>query len=161
VTRTQPRTAEPTGVLREELRRHAKRQMTGTAGQLRVPAAFLEQQEMPLAPAPEQRRIVAAIDSYSSRLDEAEVALERVQRNLKRYRAAVFQAAVEGRLVPTEAAVARAEGRSLRPCGEPAVWRSEIPGVARSDKRNRRTTRVVRDSSCILRMFLSAMRTRC
>ncbi len=41
--------------------------------------------------------------------------LERVQRNLKRYRASVLKAAVEGRLVPTEAELARAEGRDYEP----------------------------------------------
>jgi type I restriction enzyme S subunit len=71
-----------------------------------------------LPPEPHQRRVVAAIDSYLSRLDEAEAALERVQRNLKRYRAAVLQAAVEGRLVPTEAELARAEGRTYEPASE-------------------------------------------
>ena len=72
---------------------------------------------VPLAvpPTPEQHRIVAAIESYFSRLDEAVALLERVQRNLKRYRASVLKAAVEGRLVPTEAALARAEGRSYEP----------------------------------------------
>lgn len=39
-------------------------------------------------------------------------ALKRVQANLKRYRAAVLKAACEGRLVPTEAELARKEGRS-------------------------------------------------
>jgi len=43
------------------------------------------------------------------------VTLERVQRNLKRYRASVLKAAVEGRLVPTEAELARAEGRDYEP----------------------------------------------
>jgi len=38
-----------------------------------------------------------------------------VQRNLKRYRASVLKAAVEGRLVPTEAELARAEGRDYEP----------------------------------------------
>ena len=41
--------------------------------------------------------------------------LERVQRNLKRYRASVLKAAVEGRLVPTEAELAREEGRDYEP----------------------------------------------
>ena len=41
--------------------------------------------------------------------------LERVQRNLKRYRASVLKAAVEGQLVPTEAELARAEGRDYEP----------------------------------------------
>jgi type I restriction enzyme S subunit len=60
-----------------------------------------------LPPTPEQHRIVAAIESHFSRLDKAVALLERVQRNLARYRASVLKAAVEGRLVPTEAALAR------------------------------------------------------
>lgn len=68
-----------------------------------------------LAPLPEQHRIVEAIESYFSRLDEAVATLERVQRNLERYRASVLKAAVEGRLVPTEAELARAEGRDYEP----------------------------------------------
>ncbi|MBI5710654.1 MAG: restriction endonuclease subunit S [Candidatus Eisenbacteria bacterium] len=68
-----------------------------------------------VAPLPEQRRIVEAIESYFTRLDDAVATLERVQRNLKRYRASVLKAAVEGRLVPTEAELARAEGRDYEP----------------------------------------------
>lgn len=68
-----------------------------------------------LPPLPEQHRIVAAIEDYFSRLDEAVALLERVQRNLKRYRASVLKAAVEGRLVPTEAELARTEGRTYEP----------------------------------------------
>ncbi len=66
-------------------------------------------------PLSEQHRIVEAIESYSTRLDDAVASLERVQRNLKRYRASVLKAAVEGRLVPTEAELARAEGRDYEP----------------------------------------------
>ena len=40
-------------------------------------------------------------------------ALRRVQANLKRYRASVLKSACEGRLVPTEAELARQEGRSF------------------------------------------------
>ncbi len=69
----------------------------------------------PLAPLPEQQRIVEAIENYFSRLDDAVATLERVQRNLKRYRVSVLKAAVEGRLVPTEAELARAEGRDYEP----------------------------------------------
>jgi type I restriction enzyme S subunit len=68
-----------------------------------------------IAPSAEQHRIVEAIDSYFTRLDDAVATLERVQRNLKRYRASVLKAAVEGRLVPTEAELARAEGRDYEP----------------------------------------------
>ena len=64
-----------------------------------------------LPPFPEQHRIVAEIEKQFTRLDASVAALRRVQANLKRYRASVLKAACEGRLVPTEAELARAEGR--------------------------------------------------
>lgn len=69
----------------------------------------------PVPPSAEQARIADATDSYLSRLDDVVATLERVQRNLKRYRASVLKAAVEGRLVPTEAELARKEGRDYEP----------------------------------------------
>ena len=71
--------------------------------------------ELPLPSLTEQHRIVEAIESYLTRLDDAMATLERVQRNLKRYRASVLKAAAEGSLVPTEAELARAEGREYEP----------------------------------------------
>jgi len=71
--------------------------------------------ELLMPPTNEQHRLADAIDSYFTRLDDAVATLERVQRNLKRYRASVLKAAVEGRLVPTEAELARAEGRDYEP----------------------------------------------
>lgn len=68
-----------------------------------------------LAPLAEQRRIVAEIEKQFTRLDDAVATLKRVQANLERARASVLKAAVEGRLVPTEAELARAEGRSYEP----------------------------------------------
>lgn len=70
---------------------------------------------IPVAPLPEQRRIVAEIEKQLTRLDAAVAALKRARANLKRYRAAVLKAACEGRLVPTEAELARAEGRDYEP----------------------------------------------
>lgn len=70
---------------------------------------------LPIPPHAEQHRIVEAIESYLTRLDDAVATLERVQRNLKRYRASVLKAAVEGRLVRTEAELARKEGRDYEP----------------------------------------------
>ena len=64
-----------------------------------------------LPPLPEQRRIVAEIEKQFTRLDAAEAALRHVEANLKRYRASVLKAACEGKLVPTEAELAEAEGR--------------------------------------------------
>jgi|GEM_PF-1212631 len=59
----------------------------------------------PLAPLPEQHRIVAAIETQFTRLDAAVAALERAKANLARYKASVLKAACEGRLVPTDAAL--------------------------------------------------------
>jgi type I restriction enzyme, S subunit len=92
-------------------RAEAAHHMAGAVGQKRVPAAFLEQSEIRLPKLDEQRRIVAEIEKQFSRLDEAVANLKRVKANLKRYKAAVLKAAVEGRLVPTEAELARREGK--------------------------------------------------
>jgi type I restriction enzyme S subunit len=59
-----------------------------------------------------QHQIVADVEKQFTRLDAGVAALRRVQANLKRYRAAVLKAACEGRLVPTEAELAKAEGRT-------------------------------------------------
>ncbi len=67
---------------------------------------------VPVAPLDQQKSIVAEIEKQFSRLDEAVANLKRVKANLKRYKAAVLKAAVEGRLVETEAELARREGRS-------------------------------------------------
>ncbi len=94
-------------ILQSSFRQQAARNMTGAVGLRRVPKSYLEQQPIPLPPLPEQRRIVAEIEKQFTRLEAGVAALRRVQANLKRYRAAVLKAACEGRLVPTEAALAR------------------------------------------------------
>ena len=70
---------------------------------------------LPIAVPPigEQREIVAEIEKQFSRLDEAVANLQRVKANLKRYKASVLKDAVEGRLVATEAELARRDGRSF------------------------------------------------
>jgi type I restriction enzyme S subunit len=77
----------------------------------------VESVEMPIFELPYQRRLARELDAYFTRLDDAEATLERVERNLERYRASVLQAAVEGRLIPTEAALAKAEGRGYETGG--------------------------------------------
>ena len=68
---------------------------------------------VPVMPLAAQHEIVAEIEKQFSRLDEAVANLQRVKANLKRYKASVHKDAVEGRLVPTEAELARREGRSF------------------------------------------------
>jgi len=67
---------------------------------------------VPVPSLTEQRRIVAKIEELFSDLDAGVAALERAKANLKRYRAAVLKAAVEGKL--TEA------WRAENPTTEPA-----------------------------------------
>jgi len=79
---------------------------------LELSGANAKKLPIPLVPLDQQKRIVAEIEKQFSRLDEAVANLKRVKANLKRYKAAVLKAAVEGRLVETEAERARREGRS-------------------------------------------------
>ena len=58
----------------------------------------ISQLSIDLPPQGEQGRIVEKLDEYLSDLDAGTAALERARANLKRYRAAVLKAAVEGRL---------------------------------------------------------------
>jgi type I restriction enzyme, S subunit len=53
---------------------------------------------IPLAPLAEQRRIVAAIEQQFSRLDAAIASLNHARKKLKRERAAILKAAIEGKL---------------------------------------------------------------
>jgi type I restriction enzyme S subunit len=53
---------------------------------------------LPLAPLPEQHRIVEKIEELFSDLDAGVASLQRAKANLKRYRASVLKSAVEGRL---------------------------------------------------------------
>ncbi|OIQ90417.1 type-1 restriction enzyme EcoKI specificity protein [mine drainage metagenome] len=80
---------------------------------LELSGANAKKLPIPIVPIDQQKHIVAEIEKQFSRLDEAVANLKRVKANLKRYKAAVLKAAVEGRLVETEAERARREGRSF------------------------------------------------
>jgi type I restriction enzyme S subunit len=60
----------------------------------------------------EQHEIVAEIEKQFSRLDEAIAGLKRVKANIKRYKAAILKAAVEGCLGLAEAELAHSQGRA-------------------------------------------------
>ncbi|MDI6807835.1 MAG: restriction endonuclease subunit S [Candidatus Eisenbacteria bacterium] len=85
-------------LIREEFRKEAQGNMTGSAGQLRVPASYIQQSPLPLPPLAEQRRIVAKIEELFTRLDAGVEALKKVRTQLKRYRQTVLKSAFEGKL---------------------------------------------------------------
>jgi len=62
----------------------------------------VREQPLPLAPLPEQHRIVAEIETHLTRLDAGVAALKRAQAKLRRYRAAILKATCEGQLVPQD-----------------------------------------------------------
>jgi type I restriction enzyme S subunit len=96
-------------------RGRAQRNMSGSAGQLRVPVDYLRESLFPLAPLPEQRRIVARIDALFAEVAEGEAALAAARKGLETFRRALLKAAVSGELTkdwreanpPTETALER------------------------------------------------------
>lgn len=91
----------------------AERSMTGAVGQRRVPTDFLKQTQLPLPPLPEQRRIVAKLDSLRARSARAHEELDRIPRLIERYKQAILRAALKGELT--------------------SDWRAANPGVETVD----------------------------
>lgn len=86
-------------VWREPFRKEAELNMTGTAGQLRVPLAFLEAQDIPVpASIEEQRHITGKLDRIMARLDEVKIRLTNIPALIKRFRQSILAAACSGRL---------------------------------------------------------------
>ncbi|HEY4273621.1 MAG TPA: hypothetical protein VGM65_16595 [Candidatus Udaeobacter sp.] len=77
----------------------------------RISRSNLARIRFSVPPLDQQQRIVAKIEKQFTRLDAGVASLKRVQTALKRYRATVLKAACEGRLVATEAELARKENR--------------------------------------------------
>lgn len=81
-----------------EFRKLARSNMTGSAGQLRVPTNYFKSVEVPLCSYTEQRRIVAKIEALFSEIDHGVEELKAAQKKLKRARQALLKAAFEGKL---------------------------------------------------------------
>jgi len=80
-----------------------------------VNAQILSKLKLNLAPFPEQRAIVSKIEQLFSDMDNGIENFKKAQEQLKIYRQAVLKNACEGKLVPTEADLARADGRDYEP----------------------------------------------
>ena len=94
----------------------------------------IESMPLPLAPLPEQQRIVAKIEELFTQLDAGVAALEKAKAQLRRYRQAVLKAAVEGELTREWREAHRGE---LEPASvllkrileeRRAKWEAEHPG---------------------------------
>lgn len=98
-------------IRQERFRRDAESEMTGSVGQKRVPAHFVETAPFPLAPLAEQHRIVEKIESLLKQVTAARDRLAGVPAILKRFRQSVLAAACSGRLTEDW----RAQAGSLQP----------------------------------------------
>ena len=85
-------------IRQSSFRKAAEERMTGSVGQKRVPASFLEGVPIPLPPVSEQQRIVAKIEELLASANAAYQRLARVPAILKRFRQSVLAAACSGRL---------------------------------------------------------------
>jgi len=85
-------------LLQEVVRKDAETKMKGTAGQLRVPASYVQSRVLPLPPVQEQKRIVAKFEELFTTLDAGVEALKKAKVQLKRYRQSVLKSAFEGKL---------------------------------------------------------------
>ncbi|HSW29734.1 MAG TPA: restriction endonuclease subunit S [Longimicrobiales bacterium] len=84
---------------RGQVRDYLAAHVSGVGGSLmRARKSDVTELLLPLAPFPEQQRIVTKLDELFSELDAGVAALERAQAKLERYRASVLKAAVQGRL---------------------------------------------------------------
>lgn len=125
----------------------AQRNMSGSAGQLRVPTAFLRDSLIPLAPTAEQGRIVERIDSLFTEIAEGEAALMAARKGLETFRRALLKAAVTGELtrdwrennqpkesghdllarIKAERDVISKSGRGKRAAASPPLDTSDLP----------------------------------
>lgn len=86
-------------IVQENFRRDAKRSMTGSAGQLRVPTNYLRQTLIPLPPLAEQRRIVAEVERRLSVSDKMEATITESLQKAESLRQSILKKAFEGKLL--------------------------------------------------------------
>lgn len=85
-------------VRQQSFRDDAQSVMSGAVGQQRVPADWIKQHLIPLAPLAEQRRIVEKVDSLTARTARARKELDRIPTLIARYKQRLLALAFSGEL---------------------------------------------------------------
>jgi len=88
------------GISFEDFRNKAKSQMTGTAGQRRVPKRVIEDYKIPVPEKIIQKKIVQEIESRLSLCDKIEESVESGLKKIEHLRQSILKKAFEGKLVP-------------------------------------------------------------
>jgi type I restriction enzyme S subunit len=97
--------------VREELTKGAK----SSAGHQRISMSNITKQTVPLPSLAEQNEVVRRVDALYALADRIEAKLAAARRRVERLTQAVLTKAFRGELVPTEAELARREGRDYEP----------------------------------------------
>jgi len=82
----------------EKFRSNAKRNMTGTAGQLRVPIKFIEDYTILFPPIKQQTKIVKQIEKQFSIIDKLEQTVNKSLNKTEQLRKSILKSAFEGKL---------------------------------------------------------------
>lgn len=122
-----------------EGRRNAERGSHGV-GRLRINLEAIRALPVPVPTRAVQDRVVARIEVQLPRIDALVASLTRAKTNVANARASVLKAAVEGRLVPTEAELAAGEGRQFVDAAT-ALAAQSVP--ARPNRYGSRTSDVI------------------
>jgi type I restriction enzyme S subunit len=85
-------------IRQESYRKQAEAEMTGSVGQKRVPADFIQHTEIVLPPSGEQARMVAKIHALNQAVTASRNSLVRLPAIIKRFRQSVLAAACSGKL---------------------------------------------------------------
>ncbi len=89
-------------LIRETLRKDAQRNMTGSAGQLRVPVNYIQRIPISLPHLPEQHKVVEEIERRLSVADEMAKVVDQGLKRAERLRQSILKKAFEGKLVPQD-----------------------------------------------------------
>ena len=76
--------------------------MSGAVGQQRVPVEFLKESPINLPSLPEQKAIVAKIETAFAAADKAEKAISAALEQAKQLKQSILKRAFEGKLVPQD-----------------------------------------------------------
>jgi len=102
----------------QRIRSAAKRQMGGAVGQQRVPASFYESLVLPLPDIEKQRELLESLIGQGVRITHIEEELRSVLKKLKRARASILKAAVEGSLITSDADLVRRIQNQVQPTAD-------------------------------------------
>lgn len=89
-------------VIQRHFRAEAKNKMSGAVGQQRVPVEFLKESPINLPSLPEQKAIVAKIETAFAAADKAEKAISTALEQAKQLKQSILKRAFEGKLVPQD-----------------------------------------------------------